>query len=142
MLYNVCAHIKAQLLFNTYRSLIEYQPLARKTSSWSMQRSFRVALGFSFLNSATTYLERAAGSASQLEWGNTHWSVKVQVPGKTEASQTHSGSNLQNNHAFNLSTSFICITESMPMTYRLATLFLFNAHRSQCVTSSSLHPTS
>lgn len=41
-------------------------PLARKTSSWSIQSSFKAAFGFSFRSNATTYLAKAAGSASHL----------------------------------------------------------------------------
>ncbi len=41
-------------------------PFAKKTSSWSMHSPLKAALGFSFLKRATTYLAKAAGSASQL----------------------------------------------------------------------------
>ena len=42
-------------------------PLARNTSSWSIQISSNSPNNLSFLTKATTYFAKAAGSASQLK---------------------------------------------------------------------------
>ena len=42
-------------------------PEERKTSNWSTQISLSSSTGLSFFTNATTYLARAAGSASQLK---------------------------------------------------------------------------
>ena len=44
-------------------------PLDRNTSSWLIHNSFNAERGFSFLNRATIYLDKADGSASQLQGG-------------------------------------------------------------------------
>ena len=50
--------------------IIRILPSERKTSNWSTQISFNSSIGLSFFTNATTYLARAAGSASQLHNSN------------------------------------------------------------------------
>ncbi len=114
-------------------------PLERNTSNWLIHSSFSAERGFSFLNNATIYFDKADGSASHLERIKeqekrvTHTCIFIitlfncylghftSVYIIITMEYTYNGDSLFKSHAFSFSTSFMCILD----TYR--NIVLINA---------------